>query len=202
MGKPTGRGIDNSLERPARRPLGPNQPPFRSDRLPDLPLLNPEPAPNRAHLRSFRSRFRFRLECGHSCPLGARTQHRSGQECPRSEESKMRTPPPGARQDSGGAAKQPQIRVRSPWTPRHRARHTGPVMRQAITGVAERRSPDRINTIHKIRRVGGTASTARGAVATSAAPSPTARPRSILLILSGRILSCSLLPSFPLSCFS
>jgi hypothetical protein len=44
-----------------------------------------------AHLRFFRSRFRLSLERGHSCPLGARTQHRSGQECPRSEKSQTRT---------------------------------------------------------------------------------------------------------------
>jgi hypothetical protein len=44
-------------------------------------------------------------------------------------------------------------------------RDTGPVMRRAISGVAGRGSPDRINTIHKIRRVGGMASTARGGVA-------------------------------------
>jgi hypothetical protein len=43
-----------------------------------------------AHRRFSRSRFRFRLERGHFCPLRARTQHRSGQECPRSEKSEIR----------------------------------------------------------------------------------------------------------------
>jgi hypothetical protein len=43
-----------------------------------------------AHPTLFRSRFAFRLERGHSCPHRARTLHRSGRECPRSEQSEKR----------------------------------------------------------------------------------------------------------------
>jgi hypothetical protein len=49
--------------------------------------------PSQAHLTVLRSRFPLGLERGHSCPHYARTQHQSGQECPRSEECELSPSP-------------------------------------------------------------------------------------------------------------